>query len=621
MKTIITSLALCATIAAQGAVTPKPVEWQILDRPLTLGDLPMTASGQQIWGDFNNDGHLDLFLIAGQGASPISGLYKNNGNETFTEILTDVTMLAMSSAVFIDYDNDGNLDLVVAGSLDGTPQTAITELYRNTGAPDYQFVLDDETELPGISAESNDNGTHMLVAFDYDNDGWTDLLINGNAGGNWEISGNSRVVALYKNNRGTLELQTAPVGGQANFRAVSGGSVHCADINNDGFADIVISGYSDEEGVKSVTDLYINNGAGNFTKWEDSQTTFIGHNQGETCCIDINNDGWPDIIEIGRDINDNWSNFARLYLNNRDNTFTVLTESQTGLVGGSASITAGDINNDGWTDLLVSGWGPNATIFYNNGDNSFTLVPVPDLVRARAGCVNFVDFNNDNNLDMSIFGYRDGGENTPENPSWPDAILKNTLGDGIPANQRPSAPTHFTVIRQGDHYLLNWEKASDDTTPQEAIRYNITVKYPDGKIYAYTPADPATGFLKTAGIRPLITGTSVKLFLPEDQYTFGLQAVDNANVGSPFVTPDESAIQTRKKDEISVSACCGVVKIDNRENAPALIDIFPANGCHTIAGVTCAAGENKSLPVAEPGVYLVRITAASGVSVQKVVIN
>ena len=620
MKATITSLALCATLAAQAAITPHPVQWNILETPLTLGDLPMTASGQQIWGDFNNDGNLDMFIISGQGASPISGLYKNNGNETFTEILTDITMLSMSTATFIDYDNDGNLDLVIGGSLDGTPETAITELYRNSGAPGYEFVLVDEAEFPGISAESNDNGTHLLVAFDYDNDGWTDLLINGNAGGNWEVSGNSRVVALYKNNHGTFELQTAPVGGMENFRPVSGGSAYCGDIDNDGFADIIISGYSDEEGVKSVTDLYINNGTGTFTKWSDSQATFLGHNQGQTFFADINNDGWLDILEIGRDINNNWNSFARLYLNNKDNTFTTLDESATNLLGGGATVSAGDVNNDGWTDLIVSGWGPNATIFYNNGDNSFTQVAVPDRVRARAGGVNFVDFNNDRNLDMSIFGYRDGGENTPDNPTWPDAILKNVLGENIPSNRAPSAPANFTVTRQSDHYLLSWDKATDDTTPQDAICYNVTVKYPDGKVYAYAPADPANGFLKTASIRPFIMGTSVKLYLPEDNYTFGLQAVDNACVGSAFTAPGGSGLNELRNSDITVSTIRNTLQIRNNGSENISFSVISANGQILHTG-TCNAGENRNVQTAQPGFYLIRIDSPEGAAVHKITVS
>lgn len=619
MKTFITSLALCAAVTSYAAITPKQVEWSILQSPLTLGDLPMTASGQMIWGDYNNDGLIDAFIISGQGATPVSGLYKNLGNEKFTEELTDISMLSLSSAVFVDYDNDGNLDLLVAGSLDGTPQSAITELYHNSGAPNYEFILVEDVEFPGVSAESGDNGTRILEAVDYNNDGWMDLFVNGNAGGVWDVSGDNRVVALYKNNKGVFELQTTPVDGRENFRSVSGGSLHCGDVNNDGFMDLIVTGYNDEEGVKSVTDLYLNNGAGGFSKWAASQPTFTGHNQGETFFVDVNNDGWLDIIEIGRDINNGWANFAKLYINNKDNTFTTINDDVTNLLGGSASVAAGDINNDGWNDLLVCGWGPNSTLFYNNGDNSFTQVAVPDVARARAGCANFVDFNKDNNLDMTIFGYRDGGDDTPENPTWPDHFLKNMLGNGITANQAPAAPANFSATRSGEYYLLTWDKATDDTTPQDAIRYNVSVKFPDGKVYSYVPADATTGMLKVAGMRSFIMGNSIKLYLPAGDYTFGVQAVDNSNATSLFVAPGGSSLDNVSTGDVKVFANGKNIEIRNAGITAITYQVISAKG-QLMANGSCAANQNLPVEMAQQGVYFVQVSTEAGVSVQKVMI-
>lgn len=72
--------------------------------------------------------------------------------------------------MFIDIDNDGNLDLITVGK---SGSDAFTDIFMNSGAPDYKFVADwDMIEaFPGLSSESNDNGSKLLVAFDYNNDG------------------------------------------------------------------------------------------------------------------------------------------------------------------------------------------------------------------------------------------------------------------------------------------------------------------------------------------------------------------------------------------------------------------------------------------------------------------
>ncbi|HHT22558.1 MAG TPA: VCBS repeat-containing protein, partial [Bacteroidales bacterium] len=322
---------------------PPTNTWSVLDAPLTEGQLPMTASGTLIWGDYNNDGHLDAFIIAGQG-TPVVGLYKNNGDETFTPIATNITALNQGAAVFLDYNNDGNLDLLIAGKTDA-PQTI---LYKNTGAPNYTFEVDNEnTEiLVNVFPEGNDNSPRILEAFDFDNDGWTDILINGNHGATWDANGSQRVVALYKNNKGTFELQSTPYDG-GHFTPMNGGSIHVGDVNNDGFDDILVTGYSSG----AVTNLYINKQDGTFmlfTPTEDAK--FTGHLQGETVFVDINSDGWNDIVEIGRDANNGWANFANIFINNKDNTCTKVPSSYSNLAGGQARIAAGDVNNDGSMD-------------------------------------------------------------------------------------------------------------------------------------------------------------------------------------------------------------------------------------------------------------------------------
>ena len=369
------------------AQDPVPVGLEIIGTPLTSGTLPMTATGQEVWGDYNNDGFIDMFITAGQGSTS-AALYKNNGDQTFTEVTTVIDKLGYSSAMFFDYNNDGNLDILVAGSTDGTFTSVVTRLFKNSGAPDFSYSLDAGSSFVGISAGGGDNNTRMLETVDYNNDGWQDIFISGDAGSTWAVSGTNRVVALYKNNQGTFELQVTPVGGTSNFVSINGSGIHCGDVNNDGFADMIVSGYLDGT-VNTVTDLYINDGNGGFSSYADSRTVFKGHLQGETFFSDVNNDGWMDIIEIGRDVNNGWNGIANLFINNKNLTFTLSDANANGLIGGGAVVGVDDINNDGKVDFAASGWGPMTSFFYNKGDNTFLAQAVDPDFSIRSNFVSF----------------------------------------------------------------------------------------------------------------------------------------------------------------------------------------------------------------------------------------
>jgi hypothetical protein len=601
----------CALLGISSMKAQDQVTWEGVP-----GAFPMTASGTQIWGDYNNDGQLDMFISAGQGTG-VTALFKNNGDLTFTEVTTDITILNWSAAVFFDYNNDGNLDLLIAGSVDGTNTAVLTELYENSGEPDYNFVLDENAIFPGISPESGDNGSRIIEVADYDLDGWTDVFINGNAGSTPEGYASSRVVGLYKNNQGTFEFQATPVNGTDNFTPMNGGSLHCGDINRDNYVDLIVSGYVDDAG--SVTMLYINDKEGGFTE-SAANSVFKGQMQGETAFADFNNDGWLDIVEFGRDVDNGWANFAELFINDQELGFTKVENS--GLSGGQAVFGLGDINNDGFVDIAAAGWGTNTTFFYNKGDNTFTAAAiVPDSARARSGSLNLVDFTNDGNLDFSIFGYRDGGDGTPGNPMWPDFILENALGEGISSNEVPTAPANFTVTADGDSVVLTWDAATDDFTPEEALRYNVYANAKDGSnLYTFFPVDIETGFLKANGVRPLIQSTSIVLkgFNGYD-YNFGVQAVDNQNAGGPFAEYIPTLINNSKTVDADVYGIGDKIRILNHQGSQISYEIYNISGITVKRGI-CPSG-NIVEQAFKKGIYLIQLSDGKTSKVEKVVLN
>jgi hypothetical protein len=183
------------------------------------------------WGDYNNDGDLDLF-VANEGASL---LYRNMGNGTFTEVGVSSGTSNNGSARGVawgDYDSDNDLDLYLANF------GSANRLYRNEGNGTFTDV--------GASSGTGDTGAGIGVAWgDYDNDTDLDLYLANFGGGN----------RLYRNNGdGTFAEVGAPSGtsGGGLCRGVAWG-----DYDLDGYLDLFVSSDGRDR-------LYKNNNDGTF---------------------------------------------------------------------------------------------------------------------------------------------------------------------------------------------------------------------------------------------------------------------------------------------------------------------------------------------------------------------
>ena len=127
--------------------------------------------------------------------------------------------------------------------------------------------------------------------------------------------------------------------------------------------------------------------------------------------LDYDNDGWLDILVL---TGTRWEEAPegatnRLYKNNRNGTFTDVTE-KAGLTrsGWFCGVTVGDYNNDGFEDIFITGW-PQNILYRNNGDGTFTDVTrqaglLHEGDRWGTGCT-FVDFDRDGNLDLFVSNY------------------------------------------------------------------------------------------------------------------------------------------------------------------------------------------------------------------------
>ena len=199
-----------------------------------------------LFADYDNDGDLDIYIA---NDSVPNYLYRNNGDGTFTEVGLEAGVAysedgreqAGMGAVFGDYDNDGDLDLFVNNFSDDN-----NTLYRNDG--DGFFT--DVTFQSGLGAPSLPFVSWGTEFLDYDNDGWKDLFV---ATGhvypqvdqyNFGMTYEERNQLYHNNHDGTFTEVTEVAGPGMQIKKVSRGATF-GDYDNDGDIDVLVLNMGD----------------------------------------------------------------------------------------------------------------------------------------------------------------------------------------------------------------------------------------------------------------------------------------------------------------------------------------------------------------------------------------
>jgi hypothetical protein len=286
--------------------------------------------------DYDNDGWLDVLVLNGTrlkdgareaetyapGKAPLSRLYRNNRNGTFTDATARAGLNAVgwaSSVCAGDYDNDGWLDLFIT-------YYGRNVLYRNHGGGRYEDV----TERAGLSGRGTRWGSGCTFV-DYDRDGRADLF-----------------VANYL----TLDLRTAAEVGNGPTCLWKGVPVNCGP-----------------RGLPFDTNLLFHNeGDGTFS--DVSTKSGIGHVTGRysmtAVAADLDGDGWTDIYVAGD------STASILYRNNRNGTFTDtavesgVAYSENGTSQAGMGVAVGDYNADGLLDVFKTHFADDIPALYRS---------------------------------------------------------------------------------------------------------------------------------------------------------------------------------------------------------------------------------------------------------------
>ena len=327
--------------------------------------LPETLGAGGAFLDYDNDGYLDLYLV--NSAAP-SVLFRNKGDGTFIDVTKSAKVDNQESyghgVACGDYDNDGYVDIYVTNL--GT-----NRLYHNNG--DGTFT--DVTAQTGVG---DPRWSSSATFFDYDSDGYLDLY-----------------VVNYVNYRLDTSFSIC-------FESPAFGATE------------KVRGYCHPKHFEGTPDrLYRNNGDGTFTdvtktaNIQDPGGMFLGKGLG-VVAADFDADGNPDIYVA----NDDTPNY--LFYNKGDGTFAeiaILTGcaySADGVAQAGMGIDAGDYNGDGFLDLFVTNFSYETnTLYRNNGDGTFTDVSYKTKLGEESYLslgfgTGFFDPDNDGYLDIFV---------------------------------------------------------------------------------------------------------------------------------------------------------------------------------------------------------------------------
>lgn len=498
---------LVVTLAGLGlAVTVMPAKGDFTN--INAG-LPGVVYGSTAWGDYDNDGHLDLLLLGSTGTTfndlGIAQIWRNLGDGTFTNANLGLPGVGVSSAAWGDYDNDGWLDILLAGN---TPTGIIAQVWRNLGDGTFTNI---NASLPGVALTAAAWG-------DFDNDGRLDILLTGR-------SATGDISRIYRNVGDGFFTDI-----QAGLLGVETGSVAWGDYDNDGWLDVHLTGNVNIPFVRTNL-VWRNLGNGTFTNI-NAGLPGVGGGGGvplsyctSSAWGDCDNDGLLDILFAG-------IGKAEVWRNSGNGTFTNFNAGLRPKQG--AAVAWGDFDNDGMLGICHAGiirGSPHEQILRNVGDGTFTPAFLGDSDYG-AGSVAWGDFDNDGRLDLIITGLR--GPEVSE-------VWRNL---GAPSNTAPSSPSGLSATASGNGVVLSWGAASDTETPALGLTYNVRVGTTPGGCDVLSPhSDSATGFRRVAAMgNAQMRRFTILTNLASGCYYWSVQAVDTAFSGGPFAVEGRFSI-------------------------------------------------------------------------------
>lgn len=440
--------------------------------------------GDVKWVDLNNDGWLDLSIIGQSGSAVVYQQLINNKGVFEVSTPASVAGLKYATMTFGDYNNNGTLDMFTTGQdVNGNPHSY---LYQNDGKGN--FKIDPEFNAFNAVPDMYNADARFL---DYDLDGDLDLIYSGNSSGG-NPQGGIRVNTLLDpkittNNYGQTSNNGYNYGMNLQMKDTK---LDIADMDGDGDTDIVAMG----------------------TARRYTGNTFIDY---------------PQLLLLrNQTIESKDAKFGSFFsYGNIYNATSIILDSVE-----KGDIKLVDFNNDGLVDITLAGLDVKAnpvTKFYLNegGFGNFTLSKNASIPQYKEAAISWADANGDGSMDMVISGNKLVGSST--------SIYLNNQGENV--NKEPTAPNNLRFIDQGQgRILLLWDAATDDKTAPANLYYNLKLGTKPGlSDLRVVQVNPANDKLLTPNTS-LIGSNQYYIELPPGVFYWSVQSVDGNYSSSKF---------------------------------------------------------------------------------------
>lgn len=457
----------------------------------------LTESPSLVPCDINNDGWMDIIAFDQSNIESddiTEGIFLGNGNGTFTAAefsinsngthASNFNIKAACNAEIIDIDNDGRLDIILAG---------------HQGEENYNIILRNESvNATSLSFKIMPYDTEYLLReaiiqpADLNNDGLQDFVISAVVDGKED---QVRFTDVFMNNPDQyghfIRLGLGEKG--ADIKRKSNGTLQVADFNNDGWLDILLAGQGEAS-------------------------------SGEATAR------------------------QRIYANKKTEipSFSAISsELQTDIytLSSSANNSAGiiDWNGDGYYDVMLGGTKSNVfcgMLYLNDGNGRLKRsITIPGALGAS---IIFPDYNGDGRKDFLLIGETKDKNYLSAEQYGDNAILCYNL---LPPISRPEAPLNPSVSQQDGIVTLSWEMPA---SAKQGFTYEVYIKDETGNLLCSTPSfigDTKDGIRKVN--RPGRIGPRTEwTYRPSKPgtYTWGVQTIDATYTGSTFASGPQFTI-------------------------------------------------------------------------------